>query len=116
MVIHGIDNMTLADIEGAVAAGGRFVFYEYCISIILASARRPSDICFLRRGDWGIMRGLPYCLVSLLLGWWGIPWGLIYTPLSLFNNLSGGCDVTEEVLIYLQSQAHPESGPEARTP
>jgi hypothetical protein len=33
-------------------------------------------------------------MVSLLLGWWGVPWGLIYTPLTLWSNLSGGREVT----------------------
>jgi hypothetical protein len=118
MVIHGIDNLTLDDIEREVDAGGRFVFYEYCISLIVASSRRPSDIFFLRADDWGIVRGLWYCLLSLLFGWWGIHWGLIYTPLTLFNNLGGGCDVTSEVLNVLQAQAAPpdEAGPEGRIP
>jgi hypothetical protein len=30
------------------------------------------------------------------LGWWGVPWGLIYTPLTLWTNLSGGRAVTAE--------------------
>jgi hypothetical protein len=118
MAIRGIDNLTLADIEREVAAGGRFVFYEYCISAIVASSRRPTDIYFLRANDWGILRGLPYCLLSLLFGWWGFFWGLIYTPLTLLNNLSGGCDVTDQVLALLQatSSQEPEREPETRTP
>jgi hypothetical protein len=35
--------------------------------------------------------------LSLLFGWWGLPWGLIYTPLTLWTNLSGGRDVTAEL-------------------
>jgi hypothetical protein len=107
MVIHGIQGLTPADIERELAEGGRFVFYEYCISVIVATSRRPTDVYFLRAGDWGIIPGLPYCVVSLLLGWWGIPWGLIYTPLTLFNNLCGGCDVTADVMAWLQMQDNP---------
>lgn len=116
MRIHGIDNLTLDDIEREVEAGGRFVFYEYCISLIVVSARRPSDLYFLRGDDWGIVRGLRYCLVSLLFGWWGIPWGLVYAPLTLFNNLGGGCDVTDEVLAMLRTPAPAVPEPEGRIP
>jgi hypothetical protein len=76
--------------------GGRLVFYEYCISLIFLTLRRPSPVVQLRAGEWGLVRGLPYTLVSLLLGWWGIPWGLVYTPLVLWTNLSGGREVTPE--------------------
>lgn len=118
MIIRGIENLTLDDICREVEAGGRFVYYEYCISVLIASSRRPSVIFFLRGTDWGVWRGLPYCLLSLLLGWWGFFWGLIYTPLTLFNNLSGGCDVTAEVLAYLEANPAPppQAIAEPRTP
>lgn len=103
MEIHGIENWTPEEVERELAAGGAFVFYEYCISMVVFTLRRPTDVYFLRRSDTGLLRGLPYCLISLLLGWWGIPWGLIYTPLTLFTNLSGGRDVTNEVWALLQS-------------
>jgi hypothetical protein len=116
MRIHGIEDLTPAEIEQEVEAGGRFVFYEYCISLLVASTRRPSDVYFLRADDWGVLRGLPYCLLSLFFGWWGIPWGLIYTPLSLFNNLGGGCDVTAEIMPLLQAPAAPADQAEGRLP
>src|SRR5262249_37395878 len=115
MSIRGIDNLTLADIDREVSAGGRFVYYEYCLSVIVASSRRPSDIFFLRPGDWGILRGMPYSLLSFFFGWWGFYWGLIYTPLTLFNNLCGGCDVTEDVLTMLHAQPSQEIEPETET-
>lgn len=37
-------------------------------------------------------------MLSLLFGWWGFPFGLIYTPISLFQSLSGGKDITREVM------------------
>jgi hypothetical protein len=116
MVIRGIKNRTLTEVEEEIAAGGRFVFYECCISLIVVSSRQPSDIYFLPPGNWGIIRGLPWCLISLICGWWGVPWGLIYTPLTLFNNLSGGCDVTDEVLAHLQSEPSHGSGARAGMP
>jgi hypothetical protein len=103
MRIHGIDQLSLADLEEELLAGGRFVFFEYCISLIVVSLRRPSGIYFLRGHQNGLLRGLPFTLISLLLGWWGLPWGVIYTPLTLLTNLSGGQDVTEEVWAHLHS-------------
>jgi hypothetical protein len=69
------------------------VYYEYCISLGFLTPRRPSALYHLRAGESGIWKGLPYTVLSLLLGWWGIPWGLIYTPLTLWTNLRGGVEV-----------------------
>jgi hypothetical protein len=96
--IRGAESLNVAHLEQEIARGGRLVFYEYCISALVVSMRRPSKICLLRSTQWGWLRGLPYSVLSLLLGWWGIPWGFIYTPLTLVTNLSGGCDVTEQVM------------------
>ena len=74
---------------------GRLVFYEYCISLGIVSLRRPSRVVRLRPGEWGLCRGLPYTILTLLLGWWGLPWGLVYTPLTLWTNLTGGRELTE---------------------
>src|SRR5262245_55677327 len=73
---------------------GRLVFYEYCISFVFITLRRPSRVVQLKAGERGLVRGLPYTLLTLLLGWWGIPWGLVYTPLVLWTNLSGGREIT----------------------
>src|SRR4051812_43654652 len=75
---------------------GRLVFYESCISLVFWTLRRSSRLYRLRPGEWGLGKGLPYTLVSALLGWWGVPWGLVYTPLTLWTNLSGGRVVTAE--------------------
>jgi hypothetical protein len=102
MHIRGIDRLTPAELERELCAGGRFVFFEYCISLIAVTLRRPTDVYFLRADQYAIPRALPYIIVSLLLGWWGLPWGLIYTPLTLFTNLSGGRDVTHQVWAQLR--------------
>lgn len=49
-------------------------------------------------GSCSIKAGLPYCLGTLLLGWWGIPWGPIYTVQAIAKNLRGG--------VVLSSQDH----------
>jgi len=116
MMIRGIENLTLPEIEREIESGGRFVYYEYCISLIVVSTRRPSAIYFLRGNDWGLLRGLPYCVLSFCLGWWGLLWGVIWTPLTLFNNLCGGCDATPEVLTWLHAQESEDTEPETRNP
>jgi hypothetical protein len=87
-----------AELGAALAAGGRFVFFEYCISLIVITLRRPSRVYFLPAGRWGWWHGLRYSLVSAVFGWWGVPWGLILTPIVLFGNLAGGRDVTAQVV------------------
>jgi hypothetical protein len=78
---------------------GRWVQYEYCISLVAVTLRRTSRPIFLRPGQRAWVRGLPYVAISLLLGWWGLPWGIIYTPLTIFTNLTGGCDITAQVRL-----------------
>ena len=75
---------------------GRLVFYEYCISLVFITLRRPSRLIRLPVGSRGVWQGLPYTLVTFFLGWWGLPWGVIYTPLVLWTNLSGGREITAE--------------------
>jgi hypothetical protein len=65
---------------------------------VILTFKRPSNIYFIRAGENAVIKGLPYSLISLFLGWWGIPWGLIYTIKSFIKNFSGGKDVTQEIL------------------
>ena len=108
MRIRGAEHLTPAELNAELAAGGRLVFYEYCISLIALTLRCPTDLVLLRPGEVGVWRGLPYTFVSLLLGWWGVPMGVLYTPLVVLTNLSGGCDVTEEVRPQLRQQDQAE--------
>lgn len=94
--VRGSSAQTPEELEAALDAGGRLVFYEYCVSLVLVTLRRPSALYLLRADELGVVRGLPYALLSLLLGWWGIPWGIVYTPLAIITNLSGGRDVTDD--------------------
>jgi hypothetical protein len=80
--------------RGSETAGrGRLVYYEICISLVFVTLRRPTGIHELGPEEHGIIRGLPYTILTALLGWWAIPWGFIYTPLALWTNLSGGCEI-----------------------
>jgi hypothetical protein len=95
MRLDGPDNRTSPD---PTVDRVRLVFFEYCISLIFISLRRPSALYRLGPHQSAWIRGLPYTFLSLLLGWWSIPWGLIYTPLTLWTNLAGGRVLTEEEL------------------
>lgn len=81
-----------------VEAGGRFVIFSYCISIVVLTFKRPSGIVFLRRDQDGAGQAIGYSLLSGVLGWWGIPWGPIWTIAALVSNARGGRDITLEVL------------------
>ena len=101
MKIKGADGFTPELIRDEVARGGRMVIYVYCVSLLVVTIKRPTSIHFVRAGQNPGVRGLPFTLVTLLLGWWGFPWGPIYTIGALITNLSGGKDVTSQVAANL---------------
>jgi hypothetical protein len=90
-----------AQILDAVDRGARFVVYQYSISAIIITFRRNSAVQFVKAGESAVTKGIPYILISLVLGWWGFPWGFIFTPQAIYRDLKGGTDVTSVVLTYL---------------
>src|SRR5688500_719288 len=94
------DAETLTDeqFSVAIANGGRFVIYAYCISLVFVSFRQSSAVHLLRPHETGVWKGIPYTLLSLVAGWWGLPFGPIFTVMSIYRNSVGGLDVTDEVL------------------
>ena len=103
--IVGLDNLTPERLNLEIQAGGRFVIFQCCISIIVASFKETSNIYFIRPGENAFIKGLPFSLGSLLLGWWGIPWGPIWTISTVVANCRGGRDVTAEVVRSLNAQS-----------
>ena len=99
--IVGTDGITLEALMADVQQGGRFVYFPYVFSLLIMSFRRASDIYYVPSGQSAALKGLPFALISLLLGWWGLPWGLIWTPGALITTLSGGKDVTQQVMASL---------------
>jgi hypothetical protein len=94
---RSIRNLSSQEIDDFLAKGGRLVFFEFCISFIFITLRHTTTIKAIRSGQWAWVRGLPYSLISLLLGWWGLPWGPIYSFLTIVTNVQGGCDVSSQV-------------------
>lgn len=96
--IQNIEGLTAADINRELNNGAKFVVFEYCISILIMTFKRSSDVYFIKSDELALKYSFPYILLSLFLGWWGIPWGPIYTIGSIITNFGGGKEVTQEVL------------------
>ena len=101
MKIVGTETLGTGELNFELQRGGKFVVYYYCISLLVITFKRPSDIYFVRLGESRVSKGLVFSLISLLLGWWGFPWGPIYTISSFITNFRGGEDVTQKVLVSM---------------
>lgn len=96
--IKNLDGRSVDEVNRQLAQGARFVYFSYTISIIVLTFKRSSDVYFIPAGESSIKYSIGWTLLTFFLGWWGIPWGPIYTIGSLYTNLSGGKDVTDEVI------------------
>ena len=84
--------------------GCRCVRFEWCISFVIVTLRRQSAVYLTATWQERYLRGVGYSLLALLFGPWGVPWGLVRTPLAVWINLTGGSDVTDEVVRQLGSE------------
>ncbi len=104
MAIKGLDGMSDAQFDLELNKGGKFVVFEYTISVLIMTFKRGSDVHFIKHGEGTFGKALPYILLTFLFGWWGIPWGPIYSIGSLVTDLGGGKDVTQEILSAIAQQ------------
>jgi len=95
--IRGVAGMSPDRLRFELERGGRFVVFQYCVSVIFITFKRSSPIYFIRAGENPLAKGIGFTLLTLVAGWWGIPWGPIFSAQSIYRNLSGGKDVTKEV-------------------
>jgi hypothetical protein len=93
--------MTPTQIAHEVDRGTRFIVFQYCVSIVIITFRRSSPPQFVPVGESPANAGLPWTLLTALVGWWGFPFGLIWTPMAIYKNLNGGTDVTRAILASL---------------
>jgi hypothetical protein len=105
--IRGIEGMKNGELDFEIQRGAKFVIFQYCVSVVILTFRRPSHIYFIWQDENALVKGLPFTLLSLVAGWWGIPWGPIYTVQSIYNNSRGGKDVTQAVVSSVRAQAAP---------
>lgn len=101
MQIKNIEGLNVVQIKELVSQGAEFVYFPYTVSFVLGTVRRSSSIYFIRPDEGKFKYSYKHVGVNALLGWWGIPWGPIYTIGSMYHQLSGGKDVTQEVLSEL---------------
>jgi hypothetical protein len=114
MKIHGIAGISADQLKFELERGGRFVIFQYAISVIVMSFRRPSDVYFIRSGEGTASKSIGFTILTLLAGWWGIPFGPIFTIQCLLTNLRGGKDVTGQILGSLNNRkaaAQPVAAP-----
>src|SRR5262249_38320643 len=50
MRIRGAEDLTAAELAQELAAGGRVVFYEFCVSLVFLTLRSPSPLWLVRAG------------------------------------------------------------------
>ncbi|MBY0460824.1 MAG: hypothetical protein K2V38_26190 [Gemmataceae bacterium] len=105
MKIIGLGDMTIGELVREVEAGGKFVVFQYAVSLLVVSFKNPTDVHFVRAGEGTFGKAIGPTLISLLVGWWGIPFGIIFTIESLFVNLSGGRNVTDDVMRAILADA-----------
>jgi hypothetical protein len=94
MKILGIENMSSDQLQFELQRGAKIVCYHYCVSLLVITLRRSSDAYYIPAGESAVSKGLPWTLLTLVMGWWGIPWGPIFTVQSLIVNFKGGKDLT----------------------
>lgn len=113
MKIVGLEGLSNAQLDAELKQGARFITYQYCISIIILTFRRSSNVYFVKPQESATLNGLGFSLLSFVFGWWGIPWGPIYTVQALWVNFRGGRDVTGNVLRALVAGSEPENPADA---
>ena len=100
MDIKGAENLSPQELAMEIQRGARVVEFSWCVSLVVVTLRR-SSVVLVRPEESTFGAALPYTLLSLVAGWWGFPFGLIFTPLAVIQNLSGGTDRTEQVRASL---------------
>jgi hypothetical protein len=106
LTINGIEGLSKQQMKDMVKQGGKFVMFQYTMSIVVMTFRENSNIYFVKPGESAAKYHWGYTLLTCLMGWWGIPWGIIYTIGTLGTNIGGGKDLTLEVSNHLGLNSH----------
>jgi hypothetical protein len=107
MAIQGIGNMTPDQLRFELQRGAKLVRYQYCISALVITFRRSSEVYYIPAGESAVTKGLQWSLLTLVAGWWGIPWGPIFSIQSLYTNFKGGKDLTAEITAAMNRAPAP---------
>ncbi len=101
--IKNIDGLSVDEINMELDNGAKFVVFQYCFSIVLMTFKQGTSIYFVRAGESTAKYSFGPSIVTFIFGWWGIPWGPIYSVGALYSNMTGGKDITAEVLESMNS-------------
>ena len=100
MKIKGMKGLNITQVQDEIARGGKFVQFTWCVSLLVVSYRYRSAVYFIRKDENRFVRGLPFTIITLLLGWWAVPYGVFYTLSVVYTNIGGKC-VTGPVMKHL---------------
>ena len=99
--VRGAEHLTPDQLRHLVQKGGRCVRYEFIVSVLIATFRFQSGVYLTDSWQERYILGLPFSVLSVLVGPWGVPWGPILTARAIWVNLSGGVDLTAQVVAQL---------------
>ena len=71
--LTSVSGLSQDELAFEIQRGGRFVVYQYCISLLIITFKRNSPVKFIRAGESATVKGLPFTLLTLVLGWWAFP-------------------------------------------
>ncbi|MDF3058697.1 MAG: hypothetical protein K0R17_2912 [Rariglobus sp.] len=114
MNIIGAGQLSEEEIALKLTEGYRLVSYEYCLSFIVVTLKRPTSIYLVTPKDSDFGNRALFSSLSFFIGWWGIPWGPIYTVSTIYRNLSGGHDHSKALIDHVLAKN--PSGPPALPP
>jgi len=64
------------ELETLIRKGGRFISYQYIISMpVFFPTKRMSRLFFIRNNEKASKYSLKYNILNFLLGFWGLPFG-----------------------------------------
>ena len=93
-----MDGLAAEQVQEYIRRGWRCVRFVRCTSYLIATVEHETRVYLTETWQDRYLRGLGFSVLSLALGPWGVPWGLWLTARSVWTNLTGGRDVTDEVL------------------
>ncbi len=100
------EDLSLEELVIEIENGGRFVVYEYCISIFFAiTLRRFSPAFLITNKNKTTNYKKKYNILSAIFGWWGIPYGPYYTIGSFRINRGGGLDFTKGIMENITAES-----------
>ncbi len=68
--IKNLEGLTTEEINAELNNGAKFVMFQYCISIILLTFKRSSNIYFVKAGQSSVKHSIGFTIITALFGWW----------------------------------------------